>query len=92
VKFIVTLLLATGVVVGIAAASDPSAPTPRPGLQVVYDRIGASTSCADLQTEFDQAFANHQRDKARQRLDLMKIDTTYMAAANDRMRAIGCYR
>lgn len=90
---IVIAVLALGALIaGAAAGGGSSEPAARPGLQTVYDRIGSMTDCTELQTEFDQASTNHQRDKLRHRLDLMKIDTGYMGAADDRMRAIGCYK
>ena len=64
----------------------------RPGYADVYRRIETETDCTKLQAEFDQAWENHKRDKARKRLDLMEIDTSYMDAAADRMEDIGCYR
>ena len=57
----------------------------------VVKRINASESCAVLQAEFDQAVKNHEINTERQNLDLMKLATSYMKAADNRMEAIGCY-
>jgi hypothetical protein len=61
------------------------------GNPAVYQRISAMTDCAALQAEFDTAEANHGRDLDSGKLDLAVIDTSYMSAADDRMRAINCY-
>lgn len=53
------------------------APAPHPGNPAVYERIAASSDCAALQREFDTAEANAQ--------------SAYMAAADARMRKVGCY-
>lgn len=63
----------------------------RPGHPDTYERIEALTDCAALQEAFDTAADNHDRDDARGRLDLMKIDSSYMDAADDRMGDVGCY-
>lgn len=51
------------------------------------------TDCDELQAQFDQAAENHDRDSNRRpkRLDLMKMSSSYMDVADDRMRQIGCY-
>lgn len=92
-KLIATLVLAlTGITI-VGAAGGSGEPEPRPGLQVVYDRISAMTDCDELQAQFDQAAENHDRDSNRRpkRLDLMKMSSSYMDAADARMRQIGCY-
>jgi len=61
----------------------------KPGNQAVYDRIANMTDCAALQQQFDVADANHTRDLKRN-LDLAKIDTSYMNAAEKRMEDVGC--
>jgi len=50
----------------------------------VYSRIAASTSCSQLQTDFDNAANNFDRDGGRWSIG-------YMEAAEDRKQAIGCY-
>jgi len=52
----------------------------------VYARIASLTDCSALQQEFDQAEANRSisRDPS--------IQTSYMVAADERMREVGCYR
>ena len=62
----------------------------RPGSADVYSRIEAETDCERLQDEFDTAQANHKQDLTRGAVDLDKIDTSYMEAANARMRDLGC--
>lgn len=62
----------------------------RPGSADVYSRIEAETECEALQGEFDAAQANHNQDVNRGAADLDKIDTSYMEAANARMRDLGC--
>lgn len=57
----------------------------------VYQRIASDTDCDSLQAQFDQAAANHDRDSEAGDLEAMKWSTGYMSAADDRMRAIGCY-
>lgn len=56
----------------------------------VYNRILSSTDCIALQADFDQADANlklHDPGTA-----LYKMGEGYMAAADNRMKAIGCYK
>jgi hypothetical protein len=62
----------------------------RPGSAAVYARIDAETDCEILQDEFDTAQANHKQDLARGAAALDKIDTSYVEAANARMRELGC--
>jgi hypothetical protein len=64
----------------------------RPGSADVYSRIDAETDCKNLQNEFDMAQANHKRDLNSGAVDLDKVDTSYMEAANARMRELGCTR
>jgi hypothetical protein len=76
-----TALALAGLIAGCGGSSEP---TTRPGNPTVYQRIEQTTDCAKLQKEFDTASANHDRtgDPA---------STEYMAAADDRMREVGCY-
>lgn len=68
--------------------------TARPGNAEVYQRIEALTDCAALQREFDLAETNHGREIAAgpSRLAFAQIATSYMQAADKRLRDIGCYR
>ena len=71
-------------------ASEP-APAPgnlAPGNPAVYQRIAAETDCATLHADFDQAAANH--DAAAPGSEQATWSTNYMAAADARMRQIGC--
>lgn len=77
--------------VALAAGCAGSGGEERPGAPEAYERIESMTDCAALQEAFDTAAANHDRDSARDRLDLMKIDSSYMDAAHDRMGDVGCY-
>jgi hypothetical protein len=93
-KKLLLLAVAGAVVIGIANSASsptPNGPAVRPGSAAVYQRIAVETDCVTLQAEFDQAAANGKADRARGALALAKITTTYMSAAGDRMRAIGCY-
>jgi hypothetical protein len=73
-----------------AATTAAKPATTPPGDQAVYARIAGMTDCAALQKEFDTAATNHDADLKRGTLDLAKISTAYMQAAQDRMRAVGC--
>lgn len=55
--------------------------TPRPGSNLVYQRIAAETDCSELQRTFDVA----DRDGG-------ITGASYMDAADRRMRTLGCYR
>lgn len=83
-------------VVVIAVVSNRTTSTPestaRPGNPAVYREIAAETNCARLQEMFDIADANHERAVAANDLDQMAWTLGYMQAADDRMRALGCYR
>lgn len=69
-----------------ASSNDPSS---RPGSAAVYARIESGTDCVALQREFDVAMDNVD---SRQPGDEMRaVSESYAAAANNRMREIGCY-
>lgn len=70
------------------AATD-NKPADRPGSAVVYQRIASLSDCSALQEEFDIADA-HAESKQDAGLTA-NVELSYMAAANDRMREIGCY-
>ena len=74
------------------SASAPAPVATPPGRAEVYERIAALTDCAALQREFDQAETNGRAARARGDLDLSRISTSYMEAADKRMREAGCYR
>lgn len=59
------------------------------GSPSVYSKIAAETSCSSLQQTFDRASANN--DTAQAGSAEAHWTTGYMAAANDRMQALGCY-
>lgn len=59
------------------------------GSEAVYDRILRLSDCAALQVEFDTAAANNE--VAEPGAPQHRQTTGYMDAADDRMRAIGCY-
>jgi hypothetical protein len=59
------------------------------GSRAVYVEILAETDCAALQESFDQASRNN--DAAEPGTAQHKQTTGYMKAADDRMRAQGCY-
>lgn len=73
-------------VISAAGSSDGMAPTSRPGSPAVYAGIAAEISCTALQASFDRAEATHQRGGS-----WGPIGTSYMEAADTRMRTIGCY-
>ena len=101
------VLLATGAIVFASVAAAAFAPsstvgstpttrtaptaTTRPGSAAVYAEIAAETSCVSLQEMFDRAEANGKAARNRGNLPLAIATTSYMSAADDRMRAIGCY-
>lgn len=88
ILIVVLGIVAIGVVVGIVA-SRTSTPPARPGSAVVYDRIASLTDCGQLQREFDTASTNRDRDVSRSS-DLAAVDLSYMQAAQDRLKAVGC--
>ena len=59
------------------------------GSQAVYERIASLSDCGKLQSEFDTASTNHDLSEPGSRQAIQS--TGYMAAADDRMRAVGCY-
>jgi hypothetical protein len=63
----------------------------KPGSPAVYAEIDRLTDCSALQEKFDIADANHTIDVDRGSNALARIDTSYMKAADARMREIGCY-
>jgi hypothetical protein len=62
----------------------------RPGVDSVYDRIDSSTSCGQLQAEFNAASANQTREIKAGRREAAEIALSYMRAAEERMAEIGC--
>lgn len=89
ILIVVLGIVAIGVVVGIVATRGPGTPPARPGSAVVYDRIASLTDCGQLQREFDTASTNRDRDVSRSS-DLAAVDLSYMQAAQDRLKAVGC--
>lgn len=59
------------------------------GSRAVYANILSETDCDALQDTFDQASANNYA--AEPGSEAFSWTTGYMSAADDRMRAIGCY-
>lgn len=81
---------AIAVAVAVAVAlSGCNKPAVKPGNAEVYKRIEALTDCKALQGEFDTASAGHDRASNQAQRE---ATSGYMAAADDRMKAIGCYR
>lgn len=74
-------------VVACSGGAPESTPTPA-GNPAVYSRIKASTDCAALQQEFDQAEENHDREGAT--LEQRKVSTSYMEAAEARRQELNC--
>jgi hypothetical protein len=81
VKFLLVIVVAVAVVVGLAALGSSSEPEGNPD---VYSRISSLTDCAELQREFDTADANRKFS------DDPEIQTSYMEAAHERMQELGC--
>lgn len=75
------------VVIGLGAIADGG--DNRPGSPAVYDRIAATTDCAELQAMFDRAADNH--DTAQPGSAETEWTLGYMEAADDRMESVGCY-
>jgi hypothetical protein len=78
------------------ATADPSsaAQESRPGLATVYEQIDHSTDCADLQRTFDRNMDRYEMMDASVRTadgSPGEAMFAYASAADDRMRAIGCY-
>lgn len=73
----------------IPACGAESGDGDQPGQSAVYERIAALTDCAELQSEFDRASANNGREEAGS--TGFEITLSYMQAADDRMREVGCY-
>lgn len=59
------------------------------GNPAVYARIDSMTSCTSLQREFD--IAGDNTDAAHASGDDATIPMSYMNAADNRMREVGCY-
>lgn len=76
----VLICLVAVVAIGLAGCASS-----QPGSPDVYARINAMTDCVALQHEFDQA------DENRAISSDPSIQTSYMKAANNRMRELGCY-
>jgi hypothetical protein len=75
-----------------SSSTDASAQTEtRPGSAVVYQRIEAMTSCAKLQAESDRAKTYHSRELKAGDVDMAKVSTSYMEAADARIQEIGCH-
>jgi hypothetical protein len=88
--------LAFTVLILVSLACGASAPTSAQdyvnehgGKLEVYERILNFTDCASLQNEFNQAEANLQL--AAPGTAAYKWGIGYMAAADDRMKALDCY-
>lgn len=66
--------------------------TTLPGNAQVYADIANATDCRTLQAMFDGAEQTHSRPGAAATgTPWSEIGTSYMRAADERMRAIGCY-
>ncbi|HVM30762.1 MAG TPA: hypothetical protein VM305_08370 [Candidatus Limnocylindrales bacterium] len=59
------------------------------GSQAVYDRIAATSDCGELQASFDRAAADN--DRADAGTPEHRWTLGYMTAADERMKAVGCY-
>lgn len=90
---VVAVIVAILALLGLALIG---ATTDRPGPDrhdPVIAQINATTNCSALQSLFDAAGDSHDVESAGlRRLPRMKLFTSYMGAAHDRMRSIGCYR
>lgn len=60
----------------------------RPGQAQVYDRIEATEDCQELQETFDRAAANNETAGSAEEREWT---LGYMEAADERMKAVGCY-
>jgi hypothetical protein len=60
------------------------------GSRAVYVELLALDNCQELQTRFDLAAADNQRHQPGSKAH--KYSTGYMTAADQRMKAIGCYK
>ena len=91
------VLLAAAILIGVVLVGERvlspprSTAEPRPGNPAVYAEIARETDCDRLQEMFDIAAANHDRELAAGRLEQAEWAVGYMAAADARMRAVGCY-
>src|SRR5688500_10119451 len=84
-------VLAALVVVGCGGddTSDrPGNTSDRPGKAAVYERIDATTSCAELQREFDTAMDNVERYPGG--APKRDVPMTYADAAQSRIEALDC--
>jgi hypothetical protein len=89
---VAALLAGCGSSGGSSGGSDQSAQTEtRPGSAAVYERIGALTDCSALQAEFDRAHVYHSREMNAGDVDMAKVSTSYMEAADARMQELGCH-
>lgn len=88
--FLLSRCIDTDAIVDIVD-NTPSRSSNEPGSASVYARINSLTDCNQLQGEFDQAADNHDRESLEGDLEMMKIASSYMAAADARMREVGCY-
>lgn len=80
------LALAAVLVVGCGGGIGQTTPIGNPAVQ---QRIAAETDCATLQAEFDTASANF--DRAPKGTPESAAAISYMDAADNRMKAVGCY-
>lgn len=87
VLFMVGGLMTIAVIAGAAGGrSTERGSAERPGNPAVYAQLAAETDCSALQASFDQAEVTHRRGGS-----WGPLGTSYMEAADARMRAIGCY-
>jgi hypothetical protein len=62
----------------------------QPGDPAIYSRIDALTDCRALQGELDAAEARHRAAINRADTSHAEVETSYMSAAQERMRQVGC--
>ena len=74
-----------------SGGAEPAQTETRPGSAVVYQRIKELTDCTKLQAEFDRADGYHSRQLKAGDVDMAKVSTSYMEAADARMQALGCH-
>lgn len=96
-RILIVLVAVIAVVIVVNALSKPTADSGSAsdyvdrygGSDTVYAQIAADTDCDSLQETFDRAAANN--DTAAAGSAEARWTTGYMTAADERMRAIGCY-
>lgn len=92
ILFLVAAFMVVAFIAGMASGSGSSlTPAERPGSPAVYAEIASQTDCVALQATFDRAEANGKAARSRRNLSLARVTTSYMEAADDRMRQINCY-